>query len=215
MPAMAATTDAWPAATIATLPGARSARGSSGRPTARPSSDVDAGRPRSPGSGRRRGRRRPARRPTRRGRAWRSRRAAGTWRRGPGSGRPGETLTIGQIRSMSSGSSHSASTPLSRLALTRRRPSRTSPEVVGEVDDAALAEQQVVVELLGEALPQLERVLVDRGALVPQVVAADDRRVAGHVPAGQPAPLEDGHVRDPVVLREVVGRRPGRARRRR
>ena len=78
-------------------------------------------------------------------------------------------------------------------------------QVVGQVHDAALAEEQVVVELLGERLPELEGVLVDGRALVPQVVAADDRGVAGHVPAGQPAALHDRHVRDPVVLREVVG----------
>ena len=80
-------------------------------------------------------------------------------------------------------------------------------QVVGQVHDPALAEEQVVVELLREALPELEGMLVDRGALVPQVVAADDRGVAGHVPAGQPAALDDRHVRDAVVLREVVGRR--------
>src|SRR6185295_3585683 len=55
-----------------------------------------------------------------------------------------------------------------------------------------------------EALPQLERVLVDRGALVPEVVRADDRRVAGDVPARQPAALEHGDVGDAVLLREVV-----------
>ena len=80
-------------------------------------------------------------------------------------------------------------------------------QVVRQVHHAALAEQQVVVELLGETLPELQPVLVDGGALVPQVVRADDRGVAGHVPAGQPAPLHDRHVRDPVVPGEVVGRR--------
>ena len=80
-------------------------------------------------------------------------------------------------------------------------------QVVGQVDDTALAEQQVVVELLGQPFPELQRVLVDRRRLVPQVVRADHRRVAGDVPAGEPAALEDGDVRDPVELGEVVGRR--------
>ena len=80
-------------------------------------------------------------------------------------------------------------------------------QVVGEVHHAALAEEQVVVELLGQRLPELERVLVDGRALVPQVVAADDRGVAGDVPAGQPAALHHGDVRDAVALREVVGGR--------
>ncbi len=78
-------------------------------------------------------------------------------------------------------------------------------EGVREVEDAALAEQEVVVQLLRQALPQLQGVLVDRRALVPQVVGADDRGVAGHVAAGQPALLQDGDVGDAVVLGEVVG----------
>ena len=79
-------------------------------------------------------------------------------------------------------------------------------QVVGQVQHAALAEQDVVVELLRQAFPQLQRVLVDRRALVPQVVRADDRGVAGHVPAGQPAALEHRHVGDAVVLGQVVRR---------
>jgi hypothetical protein len=78
--------------------------------------------------------------------------------------------------------------------------------VVREVHDAALVELHVGVELGFELLPQLERVLVDRGALVPEVVGTDDGRVAGHVPAAEPAPLEHRDVGDAVVLREVVGR---------
>jgi hypothetical protein len=80
-------------------------------------------------------------------------------------------------------------------------------EVVREVEDAALAEQDVVVELLRQPLPELERVLVDRRALVPQVVGADDRRVAAHVAAAQPAALQHRDVRHPVPRREVVRRR--------
>ena len=80
-------------------------------------------------------------------------------------------------------------------------------QVVGQVDDAALAEQQVVVELLGQPFPELQRVLVDRRRLVPQVVRADHRRVAGDVAAGEPAAFEHGDVRDPVQLGEVVGGR--------
>src|SRR5262249_9157480 len=75
---------------------------------------------------------------------------------------------------------------------------------VRQVEHAALAEEQVVVELRFEALPQLQRVLVDRGALVPEVVGADDRGVPCDVPAGEPTALEHGHLGDPVLLREVV-----------
>src|SRR6266550_863591 len=78
---------------------------------------------------------------------------------------------------------------------------------MGKAQHAALAEEEVVVELLRESFPQLERVLVDRGALVPQVVGANDGRVAGHVAACQPASLEHRDVRDAVILRKVVGGR--------
>ena len=75
---------------------------------------------------------------------------------------------------------------------------------VRQVDDASLAEQQVVIELRLEPLPELERVLVDRGALVPEIVRADDRRVARDVPAGEPAALDHRHVGETVLLRQVV-----------
>ena len=77
-------------------------------------------------------------------------------------------------------------------------------QVVREVEHAALAEHQVDVELLVQALPQLERVLVQRAAFVPEIVGADDRGVAAGVAAPDPALLEDGDVRHPVVLRQVV-----------
>src|SRR2546430_11249629 len=54
--------------------------------------------------------------------------------------------------------------------------------------------------------PELERVFVDRGALIPEVVRANDGRVAGHVAACQPASLEHGDIGDAVVLRQVIRR---------
>jgi hypothetical protein len=76
---------------------------------------------------------------------------------------------------------------------------------VREVEHAALAEEEVVVQLLREPLPQLERVFVEHSALVPQVVRPDDGGVACHVAAGQPAFLQDGDVGDAVLFGEVVG----------
>jgi hypothetical protein len=72
---------------------------------------------------------------------------------------------------------------------------------VGEVEDAALAEQEVVVQLGRQPLPLLERELVDRRALVPEVAGSDDRGVAGHVAAREPALLQHGDVGHAVVLR--------------
>src|SRR5690606_24035492 len=75
---------------------------------------------------------------------------------------------------------------------------------VRQVQHAPLAEQEVVLQLGGKLLPQLQRMLVDRGALVEQVIRADDSGVAGHVAAGQPAPLQHRDIADPVVAGEVV-----------
>ena len=77
-------------------------------------------------------------------------------------------------------------------------------QAVREVQHPALAEQDRVAQVLLEALPQLQGVLVDRRALVPQVVRPDQRGVAGHVAARQPAPLQHRDVGDPVVLGQVV-----------
>src|SRR5947207_9459010 len=77
---------------------------------------------------------------------------------------------------------------------------------VHQAEHAALAEQNVVIELLGKVFPELQRVFVDRRALIPEVVRANDGGVAGHVAARQPAPLEHGNIRDVVILRKVVGR---------
>ena len=76
---------------------------------------------------------------------------------------------------------------------------------VGEVHHAALAEQEVVLELLRQDFPELEGVLVDGRALVPEVVGTDDGGVPGHVAAGQPALFEDGDVGHAVVLGQEVG----------
>src|SRR5207245_7779509 len=78
-------------------------------------------------------------------------------------------------------------------------------QAVGEVQDAALAEQDVVVEVLGQRFPQLHGVLVNRGALIPQVVGANDRGVAGHVAPGEPAAFKNGDIGDSVVASQVVG----------
>ena len=77
-------------------------------------------------------------------------------------------------------------------------------EVVRQVQDAPLAELDVDAEVRLQPLPELQGVLVDGGALVPEIVRADDRGVPGHVAPAEPSLLEDGDVRDPVVPGEVV-----------
>ena len=78
---------------------------------------------------------------------------------------------------------------------------------VRQVQYAALAQHDVEIELAGQALPELQPVFVDRSALVPQVVGADDGRVARDIAAGEPALFHHGDIGDAVFLCQVVGRR--------
>src|SRR5262249_44850464 len=75
---------------------------------------------------------------------------------------------------------------------------------VRQVEHPALAEQDRVAEVLLQALPEPEGMLVDGRGRVPQVVRPDDRGVAGHVAAGQPAALQDRDVGDAVAFGQVV-----------
>jgi hypothetical protein len=76
---------------------------------------------------------------------------------------------------------------------------------VKEVEHAALADHGVVVEVLFEAFPELHRPLVEGDVASQQVVGADDGGVAADVAAPEPALLQHGDVRHPMLLGEVVG----------
>ena len=78
-------------------------------------------------------------------------------------------------------------------------------DVVRQHHDAALGEHDVVVQLLAEPFPQLERMVVEPGALVVEVVRADDGGVAACVAAAEPALLDHRDVGDAVFLGEIVG----------
>ncbi|MNN23296.1 hypothetical protein D3C81_1366890 [compost metagenome] len=77
---------------------------------------------------------------------------------------------------------------------------------VAQVVNAALGEHHVVVQVLGQALPQLHGVLVQVRRLVPQVVGTHDGGVTGGVAAAQVALLDHGNVGDAVLFGQVVGR---------
>ena len=77
-------------------------------------------------------------------------------------------------------------------------------QVVGQIEHATLREEDVVIELFFPAFPELERVLVHGCALVPEVVRANDRRVAHGVAVADPAALDDRDVRQAMILGEVV-----------
>ena len=79
--------------------------------------------------------------------------------------------------------------------------------VVGEVHHRALAEHHVVVEVVREPFPQLQRVLVEVRVRLQQVVRAHDGGVASGVAAAEPALLHHRDVGDAVKPGEVVRRR--------
>ena len=77
---------------------------------------------------------------------------------------------------------------------------------VAQVEHATLGEHHVVVQVLGEAFPQLHGVLVKRRRLVPQIVGAHQGGVARGVATAQPALLDHRDIGDAVLLGQIVGR---------
>ena len=85
------------------------------------------------------------------------------------------------------------------------------PVGVGQGQMAALGEEQVEVELLGEALVELDAGVVEARPLGRLVVGAQDRRVAPRGPGADVALLEDGDIVDAVLAQVVRGGQPVRA----
>ncbi len=83
--------------------------------------------------------------------------------------------------------------------------------VVREHHHAARRIHDIVVELPGETLPQLQRVFVERGRFLPEIVGAQDRRVAAGVAASKPALFHHRDIRQPVLLGQVIGGREAMA----
>ncbi|MNE35944.1 hypothetical protein D3C80_1297330 [compost metagenome] len=67
-----------------------------------------------------------------------------------------------------------------------------------------MAEHDVVVELQAKTLVQTQRVVEEIAAFRIEIVGANSGRVSTGVAATKPAFLKHGHVRDPVLLGEVV-----------
>ena len=78
---------------------------------------------------------------------------------------------------------------------------------MGERDDAALGQHDVVVEIAAEPLIELQGHLVERRALGEEIVGAHDGGVAPGIAAAEPALLDDRDIADIVRLGEVIGRR--------
>ena len=77
---------------------------------------------------------------------------------------------------------------------------------MGDGENAALAEHHIEVQVLRHAFPQLHRVLVDGGRLVPQIVRADDGGVPAGVAAAEPSLFDDSDALDAVNRRQRIGR---------
>ena len=77
--------------------------------------------------------------------------------------------------------------------------------VMREHHHAARRVHHVVVEFPGEALPQLQRVVVEGGRFLPQIIGPQDCRVAAGVAAAKPALLEHGDFRQPMLLGQIIG----------
>ena len=79
--------------------------------------------------------------------------------------------------------------------------------VMREHQHAALGEHHIVVQLLGESLPEIDRVVVERRRLVEEIVRTDDGGVAAGIAAADPALFDDRDIGDAVNGRKVIGRR--------
>ena len=78
---------------------------------------------------------------------------------------------------------------------------------VRHVEDAALAQHHVEVELARQSLVEPQREIVERNRFRPKVVRAHDRGVASGVAAAEPTLFDDAHSGPAVVLGEIIGRR--------
>ena len=76
-----------------------------------------------------------------------------------------------------------------------------------EIEHAARAVHHVEVELSRQALPQLERLLVEARVAGQHVIRADDGRVAADIAGSKPALFQHSYIGDAVLLGEVIGGR--------
>ena len=88
-------------------------------------------------------------------------------------------------------------------------PYREIPLAVGmeNVEHAALAHHHVVVEVPLQALPQLQRLLVEARVAGQHVVRADDGRVAAAVAEADRPLFDHRDIGDPMLACEIMGSR--------
>ncbi len=70
--------------------------------------------------------------------------------------------------------------------------------------NTALAEHDVEIEVLGQALPQLERMLIDSRAFIPQIIGPDYGGVTAGIAAAEPAFFKHRDIGHAVNSRHVI-----------
>jgi hypothetical protein len=78
---------------------------------------------------------------------------------------------------------------------------------MGQVDDTALAEHDIEVEILGKSLPELQGVVVEVRVRFQHVVGTHDGGIAPGVATPQPALFQHRNIADAVFLGQVVSSR--------
>ena len=105
--------------------------------------------------------------------------------------------------------------PLRRLAFTPALDVAHVLQIMAQIEHAALAEHDVVIQILAQALPQLHRFFIQMGGFVPEIIGADDGGITAGVAAAQPAFFQHGDIADAVFFGEIIRRGQGHGRRRR
>ncbi len=77
--------------------------------------------------------------------------------------------------------------------------------VVRQHHHAARRIHDVIVEILAQAFPQFEGMLVDVHALFIEIVGPNDGGIAAGIAAAEPALLDHRHIRDAVFLGKIIG----------
>src|SRR3546814_14371646 len=79
--------------------------------------------------------------------------------------------------------------------------------VVREHPHAALRKHDVVIQLIGQLLVELDRKFVKGSRFREEIIRADDRRVAAGVAAADPAALAERDVGETMVPRKIISGR--------
>ena len=75
-----------------------------------------------------------------------------------------------------------------------------------QIQDAALGNHRVVVEILLQSLPQLKRKFIERLIAIKQVVGPDNGRIPPNIAAANPALFQHGNALAAKFFRQIIRR---------